>query len=44
MKFIKFLVKLALVFLTFGAVASLYANKNKEEYITIERNNDLDLY
>lgn len=43
MKLIKLLIKLALAFLTFGALASLYLSKNKEEYISIEHN-DLDLY
>ena len=44
MKFLGFFIKLALAFLTFGALASLYINKNKEEYITFEQENDLDLY
>ena len=44
MKFLGFLVKLALAFLSFGALASLYLNRNKEEYITFEQDNDLDLY
>jgi len=44
MKFLGFLLKLVLAFLTFGAVASLYLSKNKEEYITFEQENDLDLY
>ena len=44
MKLLGLLVKLALAFLAFGAAASLYLNKNKEEYITFEQENDLDLY
>ena len=44
MKFLGFFVKIALAFLAFGARASLYLNKNKEEYITFEQDNDLDLY
>lgn len=43
MKLIKLLIKLAIAFLTFGALASLYLNNNKEEYISIDQN-DLDLY
>ena len=43
MKFLGTLLKLALAFLTFGAVASLYLSKNKEEYISFDQN-DLDLY
>ena len=44
MKILGFFIKLALAFLTFGALASLCINKNKEEYITFEQENDLDLY
>ena len=44
MKILGFFIKLALALLTFGALASLYINKNKEEYITFEQENDLDLY
>ena len=44
MKLLGLLLKLALAFLAFGAAASLYLNKNKEEYITFEQENDLDLY
>lgn len=44
MKFLGFLVKLALAFLTFGAVASLYLSKNKEEYIKFKQSDELDLY
>lgn len=44
MKFLGFLVKLALAFLAFGALASLYFNNSKDEYITFEQENDLDLY
>lgn len=44
MKILGFFIKLALAFLAFGALASLYLNKNKEEYITFEQDNDLDLY
>lgn len=44
MKILGFFIKLALAFLTFGALASLYINKNKEEYITFEQESDLDLY
>ena len=43
MKFLGFLFKSVLAFLAFGAVASLYLSKNKNEYISID-NNDLDLY
>ena len=43
MKFFKLIIKIALAFLTFGALASLYLSKNKEEYITIDKN-DLNLY
>ena len=43
MKFFKFIFKLAAAFLAFGAFASLYLSKNKNEYITLEHN-DLDLY
>ena len=43
MKFFKFIFKLAATFLAFGAFASLYLSKNKNEYITLEHN-DLDLY
>jgi len=43
MKLIKFVFKFALAFLTFGALASLYLSKNKEEYINISSNNP-DLY
>jgi hypothetical protein len=43
MKFIKFIIKLAIAFLVFGAAASLYLSKNKNEYISLEQNN-LDLY
>ena len=44
MKFLGTLLKLALAFLTFGAAASLWLSRNKEEYITFEKDNDLDLY
>lgn len=44
MKFLGFLAKLALAFLTFGALASLYLSSTKEEYITFEQEDDLDLY
>ena len=44
MKFIKFLLKLAAAFLAFGAFASLYLSKNKDEYSSMEQNTDLDLY
>ena len=44
MKFLGTLIKLALAFLTFGALASLWLSKNKEEYITFEKDNELDLY
>ncbi len=44
MKFLGTLIKMALAFLTFGALASLWLSKNKEEYITFEKDNDLDLY
>lgn len=44
MKFITFTAKIALIFLAFGALASLYLSKNKEEYITFEPSNDLNLY
>lgn len=44
MKFLSFMAKLAAAFLAFGALASLYLSKNKEEYITFEQDNDLDLY
>lgn len=44
MKFFSFLAKLAVAFLAFGALASLYLSKNKEEYITFDNDNDLDLY
>ncbi len=44
MKFFGFLAKLAVAFLAFGALASLYLSRNKEEYITFENDNDLDLY
>ncbi len=43
MKVIKSILKIALVFLTFGALASLFLNKNKDDYIPINQN-DLDLY
>ena len=43
MKFLKFVLKLAAAFLAFGAVASLYLSKNKNEYISFDHN-DLDLY
>ena len=44
MKFLSFLAKLGVAFLAFGALASLYLSSNKEEYITFESDNDLDLY
>ena len=44
MKFFGFLAKLAVAFLDFGTLASLYLSRNKEEYITFENDNDLDLY
>ena len=44
MKFLGTLLKIALAFLTFGAIASLYLSKNKEEYISFDHENDLDLY
>lgn len=44
MKFLGFMAKLFLAFLALGSIASLYLNKNKEEYISFEQNNDLDLY
>ena len=44
MKFFGFLAKLTVAFLAFGALASLYLSRNKEEYITFENDNDLDLY
>lgn len=44
MKFFKFLTKLAVAFLAFGALASLWLSRNKEEYITFDSDNDLDLY
>ena len=34
-KFVKFIFKLAAAFLAFGAFASLYISKNKNEYINI---------
>ena len=43
MKFLGFLLKLSLAFLTFGAIASLYLSKNKNDYITFNHT-DLDLY
>jgi len=43
MKLIKFAFKFAVAFLTFGALASLYLSKHREEYITIN-SNDSDLY
>ena len=43
MKFFGFLAKLAVAFLAFGALASLYLSRNKEEYITFENDNDLDM-
>ena len=44
MKFLGFLAKLALAFLTFGTIASLYLSSKKEEYITFEQDDDLNLY
>lgn len=43
MKFVKFIFKLVAAFLAFGAFASLYISKNKNEYISLEQN-DLNLY
>ena len=43
MKFLSIVLKLAAAFLAFGAVASLYLSKNKNEYISFDHN-DLDLY
>ena len=43
MNFFKLILKLFAAFLVFGAAASLYLSKNKEEYISFEQN-DLDLY
>ncbi len=36
MKFIGFLVKVAVAFLAFGAIASLYLSEKKEEYIAFD--------
>ena len=44
MKFLGFMAKLFLALLAFGSLASLYLSRNKEEYISFEQNNDLDLY
>ena len=43
MKFFKFILKLAAAFLAFGALASLYLSKNKNDYISLEQS-ELDLY
>ena len=43
MKFFKFILKLAVAFIAFGAFASLYLSKNKNDYISLEQN-DLNLY
>ena len=43
MKFLKLIIKLAVAFIAFGAFASLYLSKNKNDYITLEHN-DLNLY
>lgn len=44
MKFFSFIAKLALAFLAFGALASLYLSSNKDEYIKFDENDDLNLY
>lgn len=45
MKLLKFIIKLLLAFLAFGAIASLILEHTKEEYVTFNKNgNDLDLY
>lgn len=44
MKLIKFLSKFALLFLAFGTLASLYLSKTKEEYITFQDTDGLELY
>ena len=36
MKFIGFLVKVAVAFLAFGAVASLYLSEKKENYVAFD--------
>lgn len=40
MKFICFLVKVAVAFLAFGAAASLYLSSKKEEYIAFDLKDD----
>ena len=45
MKLFKIIAKIALVFLAFGAAASLFISNTKEQYITFnDEENDLDLY
>lgn len=44
MKALKFFTAVFVAFLAIGAAASLYFSQTKEEYISFDSDNDLDLY
>ncbi len=44
MKFFKLMAKFAVAFLALGTLINIYRSKTKPEYITFERDNELDLY
>ena len=44
MKFFSFIAKLAVAFLAFGALASLYLSSSKDDYIKFNDKDEFDLY